>query len=61
MKVIHRDIKLENILITRRENNGLIHIKLIDFGTTKIFKVGNTQKDFVSSFYYVAPEVISGK
>ena len=59
MRVIHEDIKPENIMITRRDKNYL-YIKLIDFGTAKIFKEGNMQKGMVGSAYYIAPEVIGG-
>ena len=48
-------------MIMGRENNGLLHIKLIDFGTAKIFDVGNKQKALVGSSYYIAPEVLRGK
>ena len=59
MRVIHRDIKPENIMIINREMNGLLHIKLIDFGTAKIFSGGNNkQKGIVGTSYYIAPEVI---
>ena len=58
MRVIHRDIKPENIMIVKRENNGYLHVKLIDFGTAKIFSEGNMQKALVGSAYYIAPEVI---
>ena len=61
MRVLHRDIKPENIMITNREANGLLHVKLIDFGTAKIFEEGNKQKAIVGSSYYIAPEVIRGK
>jgi calcium-dependent protein kinase len=61
MRVLHRDIKPENIMITEREPNGLLHVKLIDFGTAKIFNVGNKQRAIVGSSYYIAPEVIHGK
>ena len=61
MRIIHRDIKPENIMILGRESNGLLNIKLIDFGTAKIFDVGNKQKALVGSSYYIAPEVIHGK
>ena len=61
MQVLHRDIKPENIMIMGREPNGLLHVKLIDFGTAKIFDVGNKQKALVGSSYYIAPEVIRGK
>ena len=61
MRVTHRDIKPENIMITSRESNGLLHVKLIDFGTAKIFSVGGKQKALVGSSYYIAPEVLIGK
>ena len=60
MRIVHRDIKPENIMIYGREN-GLLLVKLIDFGTAKIFDVGNKQKALVGSSYYIAPEVIKGK
>ena len=61
MRVVHRDIKPENVMICGRENNGLLHVKLIDFGTAKIFQEGNKQKALVGTSYYIAPEVIMGK
>ena len=61
MRILHRDIKPENIMIMGRESNGLLHVKLIDFGTAKIFSEGNKQKALVGSSYYIAPEVIKGK
>ena len=60
MRIIHRDIKPENIMIIRREPNGFLQVKLIDFGTAKIFSEGNMQKGLVGSTYYIAPEVIKG-
>ena len=61
MRIVHRDIKPENIMIMGREPNGLLHVKLIDFGTAKIFEEGNKQKALVGSSYYIAPEVLKGK
>ena len=61
MRVIHRDIKPENIMITGKENNGCLHVKLIDFGTAKIFEEGNMQRGLVGSSYYIAPEIIKGR
>jgi len=61
MRVVHRDIKPENIMIMGREPNGLLHVKLIDFGTAKLFSEGNKHKALVGSSYYIAPEVIRGK
>ena len=61
MRIVHRDIKPENILIVGRENNGLLNVKIIDFGTAKIFSEFSKIKTFVGSAYYIAPEVIKGK
>ena len=38
MNIIHRDLKPENILIDRIEQDGFMNIKIIDFGTAKVFK-----------------------
>ena len=61
MRIIHEDIKPENIMITKRDKNNYLYIKLIDFGTAKIFKEGNMQEGMIGSAYYIAPEVIDGK
>ena len=58
MGIVHRDIKPENIMISHRESNGLLHIKLIDFGTAKLFEEGDKHRSFVGSSYYIAPEVL---
>ena len=60
MRVVHRDIKPENILIVGKENSGLLRVKLIDFGTAKIFSEAKNRA-LVGSSYYIAPEVIRGK
>ena len=58
MNIIHRDIKPENIMITNREKNGCLQVKLIDFGTAKIFEKGHQENKYVGSSYYMAPEII---
>ena len=58
MNIIHRDLKPENIMITNRENNGCLQVKLIDFGTAKIFEKGQQENKYVGSSYYMAPEII---
>ena len=61
MNIIHRDIKPENIMITNREKNCCLQVKLIDFGTAKIFEKGVQENKYVGSSYYMAPEVIKRK
>ena len=63
-KIIHRDLKLENILISEIENDiktgeQYFWIKIIDFGTSKIFKQNSKEKTIVGSAYYIAPEVLN--
>jgi calcium-dependent protein kinase len=59
MNIIHRDLKPENILIERKEKNGYFRIKIIDFGTAKIFETGKIEKKVIGSSYYIAPEVLA--
>ena len=61
--IVHRDLKLENILITeiekeRTTGKNLFWIKIIDFGTAKIFEKNKSEKAVVGSSYYIAPEVL---
>ena len=62
--VIHRDLKPENILIEDTEKSSLTKdilytVKLIDFGTAKIFDKKHKQSHLVGSSYYIAPEVLN--
>ena len=58
MHIIHRDLKPENILIVDRNKNGYPRIKICDFGTSLMAAKGRTQRKFVGSTFYIAPEVI---
>ena len=64
--IVHRDLKLENILIQEKEKsktNGedLFNIKIIDFGTARIFDNKRNPQSIVGSSYYIAPEVLKQK
>ncbi len=59
MNVIHRDLKPENILIVKRVKSGFHPIKIIDFGTAKIFQKEKSEHLLIGSAYYIAPEVLS--
>ena len=65
-KIIHRDLKLENIMVSEIEKDILtgeeyFWIKIIDFGTAKIFEKNKTEKSIIGSSYYIAPEVLKQK
>ena len=63
--IVHRDLKLENILISDTEISNkqekLFDIKIIDFGTAKIFDPNQKNKAIVGSSLYIAPEVLEKK
>lgn len=51
--IVHRDLKLENILL---DHTG--YIKIIDFGLAKILKEGEMSDTFCGTPEYLAPEMI---
>ena len=53
--VMHRDLKPENILI---DIEG--HIRLTDFGLSKVLENNGTSETFCGSPEYLAPEMIFG-
>ena len=64
--IVHRDLKLENILIHEIEKSKttgeeLFNIKIIDFGTARIFDKNKKPQSIVGSSYYIAPEVLRQK
>ena len=52
--VLHRDIKLDNILL---DSEG--GVKICDFGVSKILKPGQVIKEQCGTPAYIAPEIIS--
>lgn len=52
--VLHRDIKLDNVLL---DTDG--GVKLCDFGVSKILKKGQVVKEQCGTPAYIAPEIIS--
>ncbi len=56
--IIHRDLKLENFLFSSQEPDS--ELKMIDFGLSKHFELGQSLHDKVGTPYTVAPEIIQG-
>ncbi|KRZ74435.1 5'-AMP-activated protein kinase catalytic subunit alpha-2 [Trichinella papuae] len=55
-KVVHRDLKLENLLLDSKKN-----IKLADFGLSNFLKDGKLLKTSCGSLNYAAPELLNGR
>lgn len=55
-KVVHRDIKLENILMSDRSPKATV--KLIDFGLSRLPQDGSEMRTICGSPLYVAPEIL---
>ena len=57
--LMHRDIKPDNILVENKQQQGHFHIKLIDFGTAKMY-LNSEQTQVIGSAHFIAPEVLLG-
>ena len=53
--LVHRDLKLENILI---EDHEQLNLKIVDFG---ISSIAHSERYAYGSLKYMAPELVSGK
>ena len=53
-KIMHRDLKLENILLNKTETNEII-MKVCDFDFLKKGEIGNT---YLGTCLYMAPEIL---
>lgn len=60
-KVLHGDLKLENILIERESlKDDYVDIKLTDFGCSKIF-FGKVCRKLIGTTNYLAPEIVKSE
>ncbi|KAI8887060.1 Pkinase-domain-containing protein, partial [Backusella circina FSU 941] len=55
--IVHRDLKIENILIDRSGKN----IKIIDFGLSNLFCPEKRLTTYCGSLYFAAPELLMSK
>ena len=55
--ILHRDIKLENIMI-KDDLNGEITVKIIDFGLSAIKFSKELKYDSVGTLAYCSPEIL---
>lgn len=54
--IVHRDLKIENILISKTGD-----IKIIDFGLSNLFAPKSHLKTFCGSLYFAAPELLQAR
>lgn len=54
--VVHRDLKIENIMINLKGD-----IKIIDFGLSNLYMPKSLLKTYCGSLYFAAPELLSAK
>ncbi len=57
--IIHRDLKLENILLNSKDN-GYLEIRVADFGLAKQLLPGEKDYHKCGTPTYIAPELLRG-
>lgn len=56
-RIIHRDLKLNNIVFARPNSR---EIKIVDFGISGLHALNNAEKSLAGSLKYMAPEILTG-
>ena len=59
MKVMHRDLKLENVLMDYSDGEHVC--KVTDFGFAHFMQADGEDNEIIGTPFYMAPEVINGK
>ncbi|KAL1914519.1 uncharacterized protein VTP21DRAFT_8233 [Calcarisporiella thermophila] len=54
--IVHRDLKIENILISKMGD-----VKIIDFGLSNLYSPDKLLSTFCGSLYFAAPELLNAK
>lgn len=57
--IIHRDLKLSNILVTEEDHD--LKFVLVDFGISRMAEGIQTIKRVAGTYYYMAPEQLRGR
>eukprot|EP01120_Amphizonella_sp_Union-15-10_P013551 TRINITY_DN6294_c0_g1_i2.p1 TRINITY_DN6294_c0_g1~~TRINITY_DN6294_c0_g1_i2.p1 ORF type:complete len:222 (-),score=37.78 TRINITY_DN6294_c0_g1_i2:15-680(-) len=57
--IVHRDLKLENLLIKGKDTQAPLFIKIADFGLSRLYS-GDVMTTACGTPFYVAPEIITG-
>jgi len=60
-QVIHRDVKPQNFVFMTKDPIEQNVLKIIDFGVSRSFSVGQVLKTKVGTPLYMAPQVLAGK
>lgn len=57
--IVHRDLKIENILVSKKGKEE--DIKIIDFGLSNLFAPRDHLRTFCGSLYFAAPELLQAQ
>merc|ERR1711957_946712 len=58
-KIVHRDLKPENVLYESNKPDS--YLKVIDFGTSRVYDPTKKMAQRLGTPYYIAPEILQKK